>query len=534
MLRATGLDDEALQRPMVAVVSTFTDVMPCTMHLRELAAHAADGVREAGGTPVEFGTVAVSDGIAMGTDGMRASLVSREVIADSIELAVTGHSLDAVVLVVGCDKTLPAAAMALCRLDVPGVILYGGSIAPGHHDGRDLTVQDMFEAVGAHAAGKIDDAQLRDLERAACPAAGACGGQFTANTMALLLTVLGLSPMGANDVPATDPRKPEVARAAGRTALDALRHDRRPRALVTEQSLQEAAHAILASGGSTNAVLHLLAIAREADVPFAIDRIDAAFERASVLLDLKPSGSFTAVDFVRAGGTPAFARRLRELDLLSDRATVTGRTMFEELEQAPPETPGQRVIRAIDDPVRALPGLTILKGDLAPEGAVLKLGKHGLDGVFTGPARVFECEEHAFRAVQQGTIHKGDVVVIRNEGPRGGPGMREMLAVTGALVGAGLGDDVALITDGRFSGATHGLMVGHVAPEAAAGGPIARVVDGDAITIDVPNRTLSVAPEALTRAPAAPPQRPRATGVFARYRALVRSAAEGATTIPND
>jgi len=530
MLRATGMDDEALARPMVAVISTFTDVMPCTMHLRDLAEHAATGVREAGGTPVQFGTIAVSDGIAMGTPGMRASLISREVIADSIELAVTGHSLDGVVLVVGCDKTLPAAAMALLRLDVPGVILYGGSIAAGHHNGRDLTVQDMFEAVGACAAGDMQPEEVQELERAACPSAGACGGQFTANTMAMVLTILGLSPMGANDVPATDPQKADVARACGRTAMAAVRADRRPRSFVCEAALQEAATAVLASGGSTNAVLHLLAIAAEAEVPFAIEQFDAERQRAAVLLDLKPSGAFTAVDFVAAGGTPTFARKLQELGLLSDRPTISGATMFAELQRTN-DIEGQRVIRATDDPVRSTPGLAILHGNLAPEGCVVKLGKEHHAGTFTGPARVFESEEQAFDAVQNSVIADGSVIVIRNEGPRGGPGMREMLAVTGALIGKGLGDRVALITDGRFSGATHGLMVGHVAPEAACGGAIGKLRNGDQITIDVPGRRLQVASEVLQRAANAPAP-PRPKGVFARYAALVNSAARGATTIP--
>ena len=531
MLRATGLDDEALERPMIAVISTFTDVMPCTMHLRELAEAACGGVREGGGTPVQFHTIAVSDGIAMGTPGMRASLVSREVIADSIELAVEGHCLDGVVLVVGCDKTLPAAAMALLRLNVPGVILYGGSIAPGHHQGRDLTVQDMFEAVGACAAGRIDERELHTLETKACPAAGACGGQFTANTMALVLTMLGLSPMGANDVPATDPDKPAAAARCGRIAMDAVRSSRLPRDLVDDTALQEAATAVMVSGGSTNAVLHLLAIAEEAGVPFAIDRFDRERERATVLLDLKPSGQFTAVDFVRAGGSPVFARRLRALGLLTDRATVTGRSLFAEIESAR-EAAGQRVIRGEHDPVRALPGLAILHGNLAPEGCVVKLGSETHRQPFTGPARVFDGEEAAFDAVQAGAIADGSVIVIRNEGPSGGPGMREMLAVTAALIGAGRGDRVALVTDGRFSGATHGLMVGHVAPEAARGGPIAHLVDGDRITIDPIARELRVDQAVLERPAAIAPSR-ELRGVFARYATCVASASRGAVTTAN-
>jgi dihydroxy-acid dehydratase len=527
MLKATGLTDEDLARPLVAVVSTWTDVMPCTQHLRRLAERARAGVRAAGGTPVEFGTIAISDGISMGTEGMRASLVSREVIADSIELAIDGHLLDAAVVIVGCDKTIPAAAMALARVNVPGVILYGGATHPGRFQGRDVTIQDVFEAVGACSAGKLGERELRDLEGRACPGAGACGGQFTANTMAGALTALGLSPMGANDVPAVDPGKDGVAEECGKLVMRALERGCRPRDLITPTSLANAIAICAATGGSTNAVLHLLAIAREAEVPLALEEFDAIAARTPILADLKPGGGATAVDMHEAGGLALVVRRLAEAGLLVDAPTVTGRSLFEEACGAV-EAPGQRVVRDLAEPLKATGGFAILRGSLAPDGCVVKLAGHG-KVAHRGPARVFDREEAAFAAVQAGEVRKGDVVVIRHEGPKGGPGMREMLAVTAAIVGRGLGDDVALLTDGRFSGATHGFMVGHVSPEAACGGPIAFVRDGDIIAIDVNARRIDVEASFEQRAPAvAPPTKLR--GALAKYAALVSSASEGAVT----
>lgn len=529
MLKATGLTDAELERPFIAVVNTWTEMTPCNLHLRALGEAVKEGVRAAGATPFEFNTICVSDGIAMGTPGMRASLVSREVIADSIELAVDGHSLDAVIVLAGCDKTLPAAAMALARLDLPGVVLYGGSIAPGSHEGRDTTIQDVFEAVGACAAGRVSESELRVIEDGACPGAGACGGQFTANTMALALTVLGLSPMGANDVPALHPAKPAEARRCGRVVTEALLGDRRPSALITTTSLDNAVAAVVSSGGSTNAVLHLLAIAREAGVDYPLARFDELARRTPVLADLKPAGRYVACDFHAAGGTRLFVKRLREAGLLRDAPTVTGERLFETLAGAY-EAPGQDVIASHQRPVAERGGLGILRGTLAPSGAVIKLCGHACER-FEGPARVFDGEEAAFEAVQSDAIRAGDVIVIRNEGPRGGPGMREMLAVTAALVGRGLDRSVALLTDGRFSGATHGVMIGHVAPEAAVGGPIALLRDGDRIVIDVGARTLDVEEEVLRRTP---PSRtaPPARGALAKYAALVSCASEGAVTTP--
>jgi dihydroxy-acid dehydratase len=531
MLRATGLTDADLEKPLVAVVSTWTDVMPCTQHLRRLAERAREGVRAAGGTPIEFGTIAISDGITMGTDGMRASLVSREVIADSIELAVDAHGFDAVVAIVGCDKTIPAAAMALARVDVPSVVLYGGAIQPGRWRDRDVTIQDVFEAVGACAAGAMSESELVELEKRACPGAGACGGQFTANTMAAAMTALGLSPMGANDVPATDAAKDDVARACGRVVLEALARGITPRTLLTRASLANAVAVCAATGGSTNAVLHLIAIAREAGVALTIDDVDAISARTPVIADLKPGGGATAVDLHRAGGTGIVVRRLAEAGLLTDEPTITGRFLFDEA-RAAVERADQRVVRDVRAPLKPRGGFAILRGSLAPEGCVVKLAGHGRT-THTGPARVFDGEERAFEAVQAGEIRAGDVVVIRNEGPRGGPGMREMLAVTAALVGRGLGDDVALVTDGRFSGATRGLMVGHVAPEAASGGPIALVRDGDRVTIDVDARRLDVdADLEARRATWSPPPRRGAPlrGALAKYASQVSSASEGAIT----
>jgi dihydroxy-acid dehydratase len=526
MLKATGLSDRDLEKPLVAVVSTFTDVMPCTQHLRALAERVRHGVREAGGTPVEFGTIAVSDGESMGTEGMRASLVSREVITDSIELAALGHLVDAVVVVVGCDKTIPAGAMALARLDIPGLVLYGGSIDAGKFHGQDVTIQDVFEAVGACAAGKMSEAELCELENHACPGAGACGGQFTANTMATALTVLGLSPMGANDVPATDPRKSEVALACGKQVMRLLKEDLRPSKIISKTSLENAIVSVAATGGSTNAVLHLTAIAREAGVPLTLEDFDRLAAKTPVIADLKPGGRYTAVDMYRAGGTRLLTKRLFDAGLLTDSPTASGRSLRDEAVSAE-ETNGQRVITS---PLKPRGGFAILRGSLAPDGCVVKLAGHDRQR-HAGPARVFDGEEAAFAAVQAGTIKKGDVIVIRYEGPAGGPGMREMLAVTAALVGRGLGDDVALLTDGRFSGATHGFMAGHVSPEAEKGGPISLVQDGDSIVFDVETRRLDIQAD-LSGRKAPKRKRERLKGVMAKYAATVSSASEGAVTTP--
>ena len=533
MLRAAGYDDEKMAKPMVAVVNTWTSVTPCNMHLKDLATHAAAGIEAAGGTPVEFNTIVVTDGIAMGTEGMRASLMSRDCIADSAELAVRGHCLDAVLFLVGCDKTLPGAAMAAARLNLPSVVLYGGSIMPGRRGEKALTVQDVFEAVGACAAGKISEDELIEVEKAACPGAGACGGQFTANTMALALTALGLSPMGLNDVPAVDPGKPAAAEAAGRVLMAALEAGIRPRDLVTPAALRNAATAVTATAGSTNAVLHLLAIAREAGLSrtdFDIDQFDHISRATPVITDLKPGGRYMAPDMSAAGGSRLLIERLREGGLIADAPTVTGKALFEESANAA-ETPGQDVILSADTPLKSRGGFGVLYGDLAPEGCVAKLAGHDRLS-FEGPARVYEGEEACFAAVNAGEIKAGDVVVIRGEGPAGGPGMREMLAVTAAIQGAGLGDSVALITDGRFSGATYGFMVGHVAPEAARGGPIAFVKTGDTITIDVEARRIDVDADLPARMAAGftpPPPRYR-SGALAKYAALVGSASEGAVT----
>jgi dihydroxy-acid dehydratase len=525
MLKATGLTDADLERPLVAIANTWTEVMPCNFHLRRLAERVKEGVRTAGGTPIEFNTISVSDGVSMGTEGMKASLVSREVIADSIELAVRGHSFDAVVALVGCDKTLPAAAMALARLDRPGLVLYGGSIMPGRYQDRDVTIQDVFEAVGACAAGRMSERDLRELENVACPGAGACGGQFTANTMSMALTMLGLSPMGMNDHAAMDACKDRAAVAAGELVMRLLRDDLRPSRVLTRGAFENAIAGVAASGGSTNAVLHLLAIAREAGVRLSIDDFDEIASRTPTLCDLKPGGRFVALDLQMAGGTRLVAKRLMEAGLLQDEMTVTGRSMFAEAREAQ-ETPGQQVVRFL----KATGGLAVLRGSLAPDGCVVKLAGHERLS-HAGPARVFDCEEEAFAAVQARSIRSGDVVVIRYEGPKGGPGMREMLAVTAALVGQGLGESVALLTDGRFSGATHGLMAGHVTPEAACGGPIALVRDGDRVTFDVSARRLDVAADLDVRRAEWTPPAPRYThGVMAKYAKLVSSASEGAVT----
>ncbi|HEX7021200.1 MAG TPA: dihydroxy-acid dehydratase [Gemmatimonadaceae bacterium] len=533
MLKAIGLSDADLRRPLVGIANTWTEIGPCNFHLRELAGFVKEGVRAAGGTPLEFNTVSISDGITMGTAGMRTSLVSRELIADSIELVARGNHLDALVALVGCDKTIPGAVMALARLDVPGVVLYGGSIAPGRVDGRDVTIQDVFEAVGAHAAGRIDRDALRRIEDGACPGAGACGGQFTANTMAMVCEFMGMSPVGSGTVPATDPAKAEVARGVGQLAMRLIARGPLPRQIITPESIENAIMAIAASGGSTNGVLHLLAIAREAGLSLDLETFDRISARVPLLADLKPGGRFVAGDLHRAGGSRLVAERLRQAGLLHEGTiTVTGRTLAEEASSAV-ETPGQEVVRALDRPLSASGGLAILRGNLAPDGCVVKLAGHALRR-HAGPARVFDSEEAAFDAVQRGLVRAGDVVVIRYEGPRGGPGMREMLAVTAAIVGAGLGDSVALVTDGRFSGATHGLMAGHVAPEAAVGGPIAAIADGDTIVFDVSARQLRVdLPDAALAERLARwrPPAPRYTnGVLAKYSRLVTSASLGAVT----
>lgn len=533
MFKAVGFGDEELRKPLVGIANTWTELGPCNFHLRELAEAVKQGVREAGGTPMEFNTITISDGITMGTEGMRASLVSREVIADSIELVARANMFDAVVALASCDKTLPGTVMALARVDVPSLMFYGGSIAPGKFEGRDVSIQDVFEAVGSHACGRMNDERLKQLEDSACPGAGACGGQFTANTMALASEFLGISPMGTAGVPATVEQKLEVARECGRLVMELLRREIRPSAILTPAAFRNAVASVSASGGSTNAVLHLLAIAAEAGVPLSIDDLGEVFDRVPVLCDLKPGGRFLATDFYYAGGSRLLARRLADAGLLEGSCvTTSGRTIAEETESAR-ETTGQEVIRTTDRALKPSGGLAILKGNLAPEGCVAKLVGHDRL-LHRGPARVFECEEDAFASVQGGLINPGDVVVIRNEGPKGGPGMREMLAVTAAIAGTPLSDQVALITDGRFSGATHGFMVAHVAPEAAAGGPIALVKEGDEIAIDVVNGELkmNVSQEELSRRQSR--WTPRSTryrsGVFAKYAASVSSASQGAVT----
>jgi dihydroxy-acid dehydratase len=535
MLKAIGFDDEDLSKPIVGVAHTWIETMPCNFNQRRLAERVKEGIRAAGGTPMEFNTIAISDGVTMGTEGMKASLVSREVIADSIELVGRGHMFDAVVSLVGCDKTIPGAAMALVRLGVPGFVVYGGSIDPGRYKGHDVTIQDVFEAVGARASGRMSEEDFKGLEDHACPGAGACGGQFTANTMAMALEFLGLSPMGSASPPANDPRKDEVCVAAGELVMDLLHRGLKPTDILTREAFENAIAAVAASGGSTNAVLHLLAIAREAQIPLNIDDFDRVSGRTPIIADLKPGGRYTAVDLDRAGGTKLLGRRLVEAGFVDGgQLTPTGKTIAEEVEDAE-ETADQDVIVPVESPLRETGGLVILKGNLAPEGCVVKVA--GDTRPFhEGPARVFESEEEAMEAVTNGRIESGDVVVIRYEGPKGGPGMREMLGVTAALVGEGLGESVALLTDGRFSGATHGLMAGHVAPEAAHRGPIAALKEGDTITFDVENRKLEVAlsdeeiedrlkdwEDPLSR---------YETGVFAKYAALVSSASEGAITQP--
>jgi dihydroxy-acid dehydratase len=533
MLKAVGFTDEDLARPIVGVANTWIEIGPCNFHLRRLAAKIKDGIRAAGATPMEFNTVSISDGISMGVEGMKCSLISREVIADSIELVARGNHFDGLICLSGCDKTNPGVVMALARLNIPGLALYGGSIAPGHLGNRDLTIQDVFEAVGAYASGKIDAQQFHAVENTACPGAGACGGQFTANTMSAVMEFLGISPMGSNGIPATAAEKDEAAFNAGKLVVELLRRNCCPRDIITRQSVENAIAVVAATGGSTNAVLHLLAIAQEAGVELTIDDFDRISSRTPLIADLKPGGRFVANDLYAAGGIQLVARRLLDGGLLNrDSITVTGETIAEAAERAR-ETSGQEVVRPLDAPLKPTGGLVILKGNLAPEGCVVKVAGHERM-IHRGPARVFDREEDAFQAVQKGRIKPQDVVVIRYEGPKGGPGMREMLGVTAALVGAGLGDSVALLTDGRFSGATHGLMAGHVAPEAAHGGPIAAVRDGDTIVFDIKARRLDVdiSEEEMNarlrqwRAPA-----PRyTTGVMAKYAKLVSSASEGAVT----
>jgi dihydroxy-acid dehydratase len=531
--KAVGFTDEDLARPLIGVAHCWIEITPCNWNHQKLAEKVKAGVRAAGGTPIEFNTISVTDGIAMGTEGMKASLISRDWIADSVELVTRGHLLDGLVTLTGCDKTIPAMVMAMARLNIPSVMLYGGSIMYGEHRGRRLTVQDVFEAIGAFNAGKIDAAELNAVESRACPGAGACGGQFTANTMATAFEMLGVSPMGWNGVPAVDPRKDEVAFETGRLVMDVLRKGLQPRAIITKKALQNAIAGVMATGGSTNAVLHLMAVAREAGVKLTIDEFDRISRRTPLLADLKPWGAYTAPEMYEAGGMAIVAQRLMAAGLLNEgEITVTGRTIAEEARVAR-EAPGQKVIHTLNDPIKPEGGIVILRGNLAPEGCVAKVSGQKRD-FHRGPARIFDREEDAFQAVKAGKIKPNDVVVIRWEGPKGGPGMREMLHVTGAIQGAGLGDSVALMTDGRFSGATHGFMIGHIAPEAADGGPIAAIKNGDTIAIDIKKRKLDVeltASEIKTRLKAVKPPRPRYTwGVMAKYARLVSSASEGAVT----
>jgi dihydroxy-acid dehydratase len=533
MLKAVGFTDADLRKPLIGVANTWIEIGPCNFHLRELAVHVKDGVRKAGGTPMEFNTISISDGITMGTEGMKASLVSREVIADSIELVARGNGFDGLIILVGCDKTIPAASMALARLNIPGLILYGGSIAPGQFQGHSVTIQDVFEAVGAHKAGRMNDAEFAQLEAVACPGAGACGGQFTANTMAIVSEFLGLSAFGSGSVPANDPKKAEVGRAAGALVMDVVRKGLKPRDIITKQSFENAIAAVATTGGSTNAVLHLMAIAHEAGVELALDDFNRISGQVPLLADLKPSGRFVATDLHAAGGSPLVAKRLIEAGVLhTDALTVTGRSVGAEAALAV-ETPGQEVVRPVDRPIKKTGGLVIVRGNLAPEGAVIKVSGAGR-ATHRGPARVFDSEEAAFAAVQDQKILHGDVVVIRYEGPSGGPGMREMLGVTSALMGAGLGDSVALVTDGRFSGATRGLMAGHVAPEAFRGGPLAALKDGDTIVIDTDALRLDVElsdaqlRDRMSAWKAPTPRYP--TGVMGKYARMVSSASTGAVT----
>jgi dihydroxy-acid dehydratase len=535
MLKAAGLTDEDLARPLIGVATSWIETMPCNLNHRALAHHVKAGIRAAGGTPLEFNTVSVSDGVSMGTEGMRASLVSREVIADSIELVARGHLLDGLVCVVGCDKTIPAAVMALCRLDLPGLVLYSGSIGPGRFRGRDVTIQDVYEGIGAHAAGTLSDDDLHELESVACPGAGACGGQFTANTMSTALEFLGISPGGLNGIPALHPSKEKAGTETGRLVMELVRSDTRPSQIVTRAALENAAASVAATGGSTNGVLHLLAIARELDIPFELEDFEQVAARTPVVASLKPGGRFVATDMYEAGGVALVARELAKRGLVhGDAPNVDGRTL-DEIATAVVEQPGQEVVVPIETPLRPTGGLAILRGNLAPEGCVVKLAGHERL-LHRGPARVFDSEEDCFAAVKERRIVPGDVVVIRYEGPAGGPGMREMLHVTAAIVGEGLGEDVAIVTDGRFSGATYGLMVGHVSPEAARGGPLAALREGDTVVVDVEARELRVElsdDELAARLRDWTPPPPRyTTGVLAKYASLVASASEGAVTRP--
>jgi len=531
--KSIGLTSDDLKKPLVMVAHSWIGTMPCNFNERELAQEVMAGVRAAGGTPMEVNTISISDGISMGTEGMKASLISREIIADSLELAAIGYSFDAAVIIVGCDKTIPAAAMILARLNIPGIILYGGSIAPGSYKGQDITIQDVFEGVGQQAAGTITEAELEEIVDAACPGAGACGAQYTANTMATVLEFIGISPMGSATVGATDPRKESVAHQAGELVMDVVRRGVLPRDIITRKALENGIICAASTGGSTNVVLHLLAIAREAGVELNIDDFDIISDRTPLIGDMRPGGRYVALDMDRAGGTRLLAKRLLDAGKLhGDVMTVSGKTIAEEAASAW-EEPGQDVILPVEKALKPTGGLVILKGNLAPDGCVIKVAGH--ERLFhQGPARVFEGEEDAFAAVSARQIHAGDVVVIRNEGPKGGPGMREMLGVTAALVGEGLGEHVALLTDGRFSGATRGLMAGHVAPEAAVGGPIAMVREGDTITLDIKARKLTVEvdeAELARRRAEWKPRPPKYTrGVFAKYAASVSSAAEGAVT----
>lgn len=532
-MKGIGLTDEDLSKPTIGIANTWTDAMPCNYGLRDLAEYVKEGVRAAGGTPMEFNTVAISDGITMGTKGMKSSLVSREVVADSIELMARGYQFDAIVALAACDKTIPGAVMGVTRIDIPSIVLYGGSIKPGHYEGHDVTILDVFEAIGAHSAGKITDEELTALEDVASPGFGACGGQFTANTMACAFEALGISPAFSAMVPAEDVQKNEVAKGIGEMVLGVLTDDIRPSRVITRKSLENAIATVCATGGSTNAVLHLLAIAREAGIDLDIDVFEEVSRRTPLLADMKPGGRFVATDLNRAGGVPLVLKRLSEGNLLNDdEITVTGKTIGEEAATAE-ETQGQEVVRTVADPLKEQGGLAILRGNICPDGAVVKVA--GTERTsHTGPARVFESEEDCFAAVKEGVIEKGDVVVIRNEGPAGGPGMREMLQVTAALVGEGLGEHVALLTDGRFSGATRGLMIGHVAPEAVKGGPISAIHDGDTVVIDLDDRRLDVelAPEVIAERIAAydPPPAPYDRGVMAKYADSVSSASLGAIT----
>lgn len=528
MLKATGLTDEDLERPLIGIANTWSEVTPCNLHLRGLAAHVKQGIREAGGTPIEFNTIVISDGVTMGTPGMKASLISRELIADSIELTAGAHYFDAVLALVGCDKTLPGAAMGLTRLNIPSLILYGGSIMPGKHENRDLTIQDVFEAVGQHASGQLTDQGLADIENRACPGAGACGGQFTANTMAGVLTTLGFSPIGVNDVPALHADKPATAKRMGSYLMNALNQKICPKNYLTSKSFENAIAWVSATGGSTNAILHILAIAKEAGIDLDLDVFDRIAQQTPVIADLKPSGRFTAPDLTAAGGTALVLNRLRQANKLHNTKTGTGEELFNAIESSP-ERAGQKVVSACHKPFKPKGGFAILKGNLSPEGCVLKLSGYDKQH-HRGPARVFENEASAFEALNKGAINAGDVVVIRNVGPAGGPGMPEMLAVTAALIGAGLGESVVLITDGRFSGATHGFMIGHVAPEAVRGGPISLVREGDVVEVDVPNRQLNVLVDLKARVPFVNQTGSRLSGVFDKYARLVGPASQGAVT----